>query len=139
MLISMPWIQFFQGLNISRTNLAENFEQKNESKLQCIMDNVVIIRDSWLLPQIEPAVHEYVASRNLAADHTRHCAMGTRECYRLGEILDVQDTNAANDYIDATTFGSPEGNVSNKLNPDGIPRMKGYIIRYCLFVPRMEK
>ncbi|KAG0638463.1 hypothetical protein HOY80DRAFT_1001786 [Tuber brumale] len=94
---------------------------------------------SWLLPQIELAVHEYVASRNLAADHTQHSAMGTQECYGPGVIPDVRNTNAANDYMDATTFGSLEGNTSNKLNPDSIPRTKGCIIGYCSFAPRMEK
>ena len=95
---------------------------------------------SWLLPQIEPAVHVYVASRNLAADHTLHGAMGTRERYRLGGIPDVRDTDTANDYMkDATTFSSPEGNASNKLNPDGTLRTKGCIIGHRAFAPRIEK
>jgi hypothetical protein len=95
---------------------------------------------SWLLPQIEPAVHEYAACRNLAVDHVRHGAMGTRERYKPNEIPDVRDTDAtANDYMDATTLGSPEGNAFSKLNPDGTLRTKGCIIGHRLFAPRMEK
>ncbi|KAG0634746.1 hypothetical protein HOY80DRAFT_1004891 [Tuber brumale] len=118
----MSWTQFFQGLNVSQTNLAETFEEENELKLQCVIGNVVIIRD-----------------RNLAVDHTRHAAMDTREYYRLGGILDIQDTNAINDHMDVITFGSLEGNVSNKVNSDGTPRIKGYIIGHRSFAPTMEK
>ncbi|RPA89729.1 hypothetical protein L873DRAFT_1795931 [Choiromyces venosus 120613-1] len=72
------------------SNLQENFEEGKKPKLEHVMGNVVIIKDkhgipcvikagnqkvSWLLPQIEPAVHEYVASRNIVADHTRLNAM----------------------------------------------------------------
>src|SRR5437868_12183887 len=41
--------------------------------------------------------------------------------------------------VDATTLGSPEGNVFSKLNPDGTLRTKGCIIGHRLFAPRMEK
>src|SRR5437588_7933734 len=95
---------------------------------------------SWLLPRIEPAVHEYAACSNLPVDHVRYGAMGTRERYKLNEILDVRDTDTtANDYIDATTLDSPEGNAFSKVDPDGTLRMKGCIIRHRLFVLRMEK
>ncbi|KAG0644772.1 hypothetical protein HOY80DRAFT_1027553 [Tuber brumale] len=64
--------------------------------------------------------------------------MCTWECYRPRGIPDDCNTNAANDYMDAITFGSPEGNTSNKLNPDGTWRTKGSIIGHCLFAIRMD-
>src|SRR5205807_7149326 len=77
--------------------------------------------------------------RNLALEHVRHSAMGTRERYKPNEIPDVRDTDAtANHYMDATTLGSPEGNAFSKLNPDGTLRMKGCIIGHHLFTPRIE-
>ena len=66
--------------------------------------------------------------------------MGTQEYYKPNEIPEVRDTDAtANDYMDATTLGSPEGNAFSKLNPDSTLRTKGCIIGYHLFAPRMEK
>ncbi|KAG0644130.1 hypothetical protein HOY80DRAFT_997181 [Tuber brumale] len=149
-LISMSWTQFFPGLNVSPTNLAEKFKEENKPKLHCVVGNVMILRDScklaytvvelcWLLPQIEQAVHEYVASRNFAADHTWHSAMGTQEDYGQGVIPDVQDTNATKDYMDAITFSSTEGNTSNKLNRNGTLRIKGCIIGHYSFAARMGK
>lgn len=91
---------------------------------------------SWLLPQVEPAVHKYVASRNIAADQTRHGAIGTRERVKHREMSDHQAASS-NSTKDATTLGTPEGNASGKLNPDGTPRTKGCVIGHRAFVPRM--
>ncbi|KAG0643484.1 hypothetical protein HOY80DRAFT_997741 [Tuber brumale] len=108
-----------EGLNVSWTNLAESFEE-NEAKLQHVMGNVVIKRDR----------------------HDISCVIkggNKKERYRPGGIPDVQNTNAANLYMDATTCGSPNENASNKLNPDRILRMKCCIIGHHSFAPRMEK
>ncbi|RPA88621.1 hypothetical protein L873DRAFT_1849652 [Choiromyces venosus 120613-1] len=137
------------------SNLQENFEEGNEPKLERIMGNIVIIKDkhsilcvikarnqkvSWLLPQIEPAVHEYVAFNNIAADHTRHGAMGARKCYKSKEMVDVQDNVAAKDDTkDATTLSSPEGNANSKFNLDSTLRTKGCVIGHHTFVPRMAQ
>ncbi|RPA88587.1 hypothetical protein L873DRAFT_1849661 [Choiromyces venosus 120613-1] len=95
---------------------------------------------SWLLPQIEPAVHEYVTSRNISADHIRHGTMGTRKCYESKEMADVRDNVAAKDHTkDATTLSSPEGNAKSKFNPDSTLRTKGCVIEHHVFVPRMAQ
>jgi len=93
----------------------------------------------WLLPQVEPAVHKYVASRNIAADHTRHDASGTRKRYRPSEMEGSHTTHeAASDNMkDATTLSIPAGNGSSEHNPDGTLRTKGCVIGHRAFVPRM--
>jgi len=92
------------------------------------------------LRQVEPGVDKYVASRNIAADHTRHGASGTRKRYRpSGEVEGAHTTHkAASDSMkDATTLSSPAGNVSSEHNPDGTLRTKGCVIGHRAFVPRM--
>ena len=44
---------------------------------------------------------------------------------------------AGNSTKDATTLGTPEGNASGKLNPDGSLRTKGCAIRQRTFVAQM--
>jgi len=92
----------------------------------------------WLLPQVE-AAHKYVASRNIAADHTRHGASGTRKRCRPSEMDGPHTTQkAASDSIkDATTLSSPAGNGSSEHNLDGTLRTKGWVIGHRAFVPRM--
>jgi len=93
----------------------------------------------WLLLQVEPAVHKYVASQNMTADHTRHGTRGTRKRYRLRQMQQAGTThNAGSDSMkDATTLSSPEGNGSSKHNPDGTLRMQHCVIGYCPFFPQM--
>jgi len=91
---------------------------------------------SWLLPQVELAVYKYVASQNIAADITRHGAKGTSERVKPREMSDLQ-VAARNSTKDATTGGTPEGNASGKLNPDGTLRTKGCVIGHRVLVPQM--
>jgi len=74
----------------------------------------------WLLPQVEPAVHKYVASRNIAADHTRHGTSGRRKHYRPSEMEGTHTTHkAASDSMkDVTTLSSPAGNGSSEHHPE---------------------
>jgi len=87
---------------------------------------------------VEPAVHKYVALRNIAADHTRHGGSGTWKRYRPSEMEGTQTTNnAASDSMkNATTMSSPAGNRNSKHNPDGL-RTRGSVIGHRAFVPRM--
>lgn len=96
-------------------------------------------KTSWVLPQVESAVHKYVASRNVAADHIRHGAEGTRERFQPSQMSDLQAPHktAGNSTKDATILGTSEGNASGKLNPDGTLRTKGCVIGHRAFVPRM--
>jgi len=93
----------------------------------------------WLLPQVEPAVHIYVALQGIVADHIRHGASGTRKRYRPSEMEGPQTTyNAARDSMkDATTMSPPAVNGSSEHNPDSTLRTKGCVIGYRPFVPRM--
>jgi len=59
---------------------------------------------SWLLPQVVPVVHKYVASWGVAADYTRQAAIGTMERLEHLAMFDLQATtgNSANN---ASTLG----------------------------------
>jgi len=94
---------------------------------------------SWRLPQIEPAVHKYVGSRNIAVDHTRHGASRTPKRYWPSEMEGAQTTNkAASDSMkDATTVSSPAGNGSSKPNSYNTFRTKGSLIGHSALFPRM--
>jgi len=85
------------------------------------------------------AVHKYVASRKMAADHTPHGASGMRKRYRPCEMAGAHTTHkAASDSMkDATTLSSPAGNGSSEHNPDCTLRTKGTVIGHHAFVPRM--
>ena len=80
-----------------------------------------------------------MASRNIAADHTRHGARRTRKRYRPSEMESAQTTHktASDSMKDATTLSSPEGNRSSEHNPDGTLRTNGCVIGHYAFVPRM--
>jgi len=93
----------------------------------------------WLLPQVELAVLKYVALRNIAADHTRHGASGTRKRYIPSEMEGAQTTHkAASDSMkDATTRSSPAGNQSSEHNLVGTLRTQGCVIGHSAFVPRI--
>ena len=92
-----------------------------------------------LLPEVEPAVDKYVASQNIAADHTQHDASGTRKHCRPSEMEGAHTThNAETDSMkDATSLSSPSGNESSEHNPDSTLRTKGCVIGHRAFVPRM--
>ena len=93
-----------------------------------------------LLQQVELAVHKYVVSQNIAADHTRHDAGGTRKRYRPSLMEGPQTPHhAASDSMkDATTLSSPAGNGRRDHNLNGTLRTKGSVIRHRAFVPRMR-
>jgi len=93
----------------------------------------------WLLRQVELALHKYVASRNILADHTRHGASGTRKCYRPREMEGAHAAHkAARDSMkNATTLSSSAGNGSSEHNPNGTLRTKGWVIGHRAFVPGM--
>jgi len=79
-------------------------------------------------------------SRDIAADHTRHGASGTRKRYRPSGEMEGADTThkaASASMKDATTLSSPAGNGSSEHNPDGTLRTKGCVIGHCALVPRM--
>jgi len=93
----------------------------------------------WLLPQVEPAVHKYVASRNIAADHTRHGTSGMRKHYRPSKMEGAHTTHKAvcDSMKDSTTLSSRAGNRSTEHNPDSTLRTKCCVIGHRAFVPRM--
>jgi len=93
----------------------------------------------WLLPQVEQAVHKYVVSRNIGADHTRHGASGTRKRYKPTEREGAHTTDkAASDSMkDATTLSSPARNGSSEHNPEGTLRTKGCVIGHRAFIPQI--
>jgi len=62
--------------------------------------------------------------------------MGTRERVKPPAMSDLEAA-AGNSTKDATTLGTPEGNASGKLNPDGTLRTKGSVIGHRAFVARM--
>ena len=85
------------------------------------------------------AVYKHVASRNIAADHTRHGVSGMRKPYRPGEMEGAQYThNATSDSMkDARTQSSHAGNWSSEHNPDHTLRIKASVIGDCAFVTRI--
>jgi len=94
----------------------------------------------WLLLQVEPAVHKYVASQNIAADHTQHGPRGTWKRYRPSQMEHAGTTHkAASDSMkDMTTLCSREGNGSTEHSPEGTWRTQDCVIGYSAFVPQMR-
>ena len=85
-------------------------------------------------------VHKDVSSRNIAADHTRHGASGTRKRYRPSGMEGAHSTHKAvcQSRQDATTLSAAAGNGSSEHNRDATLRTKGCVIGHRAFVPRMR-
>jgi len=84
----------------------------------------------WLLPEVEPAVHKYIALWTITANDTGHGARGTRKPDRPSEMEGAHTTHkAARDNMkNATTLSCPAGNGSSEHNPNGTLRTTSCVI-----------